>query len=186
MSKILEKVRHFFFGEKLISDKLADVKKDKKLTPNEKYTKMLDLIGNYFVNEFERDVNTTVLELHYEEFVDKNGKLDKDKYDKIFKEEDSMLSYINLSYFIEYLVGLKLDENKLSEDEKNILDVAKTLDDNNFRNFYKKSLNPNSSYHLNSAYSDCVDEGKILINKIKTNYTKLNNCYDKIDELFGF
>lgn len=186
MSKILEKIRYFFFGEKLISEKLADVMKDKNLTSNEKYTNMLKLIGNYFVNEHNNNVVTTVYELHYEEFVDKNNKVDKDKYNKIFKEEDGLLTYINLSYFIEYLVGLKLDENILSIDEKNILDNVKILDCNNFRDIPKKSLNSNSYFHLNSAYTDCLNEGEILTNKIKTYYKKLTNCYDEIDELYGF
>lgn len=186
MGKILEKIKFFFWGEKLISEKLADVVKDKKLTPNEKYTKMLNLIGNYFVNEHHNNVDTTVFELHYEEFVDKDNKVDKNKYNKIFKEEDDLLSYINLSYFVQYLVGLKLDENSLSTDEKDILNNVRNLDINNFRDISKKSLNADSDWHLRSAYTDCVNEGKILINKIKTNYRKLNNTYDEIDELFGF
>lgn len=183
---MLEKVRYFLFGEKLTCDKLRDVVKEKNLTSNEKFTKMLDIIGNYFVNEFKSDVSITILELHYEQFVDKKGVVDKQRRSEIFDIKSKQLRYTNMCSLIFCLDELEIDENKLSKQEHDVYKLLLSLKEQNYTNISKRSLNPDSTLHLMIAFDEAVESGDFVINKIKSNYKKNNNKYDEIDELYGF
>ena len=69
MWKIFEKIRETIFGERDAIELGNLTLKNKKLTPNEKLTKILTDYGKYYKYKHDDAVDLMTWELHYEDFM---------------------------------------------------------------------------------------------------------------------
>lgn len=115
---LIKKIKYAIFG-KTIFDDYRDIPKNKKLTENEKFSKILHLTGNYFNSEHKNYVSLCVCENYYESlYVD--GKLQKEVFNNLFKLEDESISNFVLVSLIGATDELKVDFKELSEEEKSL------------------------------------------------------------------
>lgn len=89
--KFLDKIKENHFNNKQPYDQIKSVCKSKKLSDTEKFRKCLDLLGYYYINKHENQVEYETYETYFEEFY-VNGVRDNEKF---FAYLDAMNKCIN-------------------------------------------------------------------------------------------
>ena len=93
MFKALKK---WLFGEPFVDEVCKTIVKDKKLTPEQKMNTILSNYQKYFATQFYKDVNMATYEMHYEQFVDKNGTRNEYNYKLCYNEEKNNMAFCQI------------------------------------------------------------------------------------------
>ena len=152
--------------------------KDKSLSANEKYEKIVKVYDEYLAGRLPLDANMATFELHYEQFMIYDEQLQKDvkhefKYQKCFEEELAnkfFYHFCSLYKITNVCKEMGLDESKLSDLGKEYYDGINYLDEQ--CNFESALHFDDSESKLSPFYSD---------NKVRSLFVKhMNILYDKL------
>lgn len=183
--KIMEKVRCFLFGEKLMSDKAQEILKEKNLTDNEKFNKILSFYGKYYVDEHYDVAFRGALEYYYEEIV-KNNKTNKERLAYFVTHNSNEITFCNIQCLLNMFNKLNINVEELSKEAKNIYDLLNSFNEEKLFQNYRKCLIKYDNVASNNLYQRIDEKNNSIVKQIEIKYKKDNNNYDEIDELFGF
>ena len=128
MFKALKK---WLFGEPYVDEVCKTIVKDKKLSPEEKINTILSLYQKYFADKFHKDVNMATYEMHYEQFVDKNGNRNDYNYKLCYNEEKNNMAFcqvVMLSKFYKEVMQQGLDKQQLTHSQNHTLLMLEIFD----------------------------------------------------------
>lgn len=178
MGKLKEKIRNFFFGEKSYYEKIADCVKEKGKTDNEKFDKILKMMGHYFLHLHKNEVKMQVYELYFEKFMI-NGQKNEEKFREYFAfaSNDQLLVYVSTLYGC--VKKLKnLDIESLNQNQKEIYGLTKKFGDK----FLVKDVDMTKFYTNQVFRSVIVEKDNEIVSKIIQNYKQELNCDDDLFE----
>ena len=178
MGKFLDKVKHFFYGEKKYYEKIADCAKEKGMTDNEKFDKILKMMGHYFLHLHKDEVKMQVYELHYEEFMQK-GQKNEEKFRDLFAftSNDQILVYV--SCLNNCLNKLKnLDTEKLNQTQKEIYDLTKSFGEK----FVNKDFDLGKFYTNQLVRNMIIEKDNEIVSRVIQNYKQELKCDDDLFE----
>ena len=128
---MLKALKKWLFGDPYVDEVCKGIVKDKKLSPEEKMNIILANYQKYFANQFHKDVNMATYEMHYEQFVDKNGQRNDYNYKLCYAEEKNNMAFCQvamLSSFYKELVQQGLDKQQLSHQHNHIILMLEFFD----------------------------------------------------------
>ena len=174
MGKVLDKIKEFVFGKKLIEDKIEDACKAKNVSDTEKFKTCVDLMGEYLLTEHYNRATYETWETYYETFF-VNDKKDVQKYNKCFEfmsDNILMINSVRLEGNVNDLKNVETD--KLTEKEKLIYNKIKECTKMYFpENFdYKHYVLQPDNYEAFEKIS------KNILDDIIVNYKEKNNLDD--------
>ena len=177
---------------KSLNQRIKQIEKNKKLSSNEKFDKIVELYRVYFYYIIHNDINMATFELHYEEFMEYNKELKKDikkpyEYSECYRiEEENKMYYecITILKIIDKLNknGLQIEKTK-PESQKFYNDIMEVkekcgLDDSfPYEAFYfDERIRSSVSRHTVKFYKQIVNE----IDEIRKN--RIDDDKEKTDK----
>ena len=171
MWKVFEKIREAILGERDAIELGRQTLKNKKLSDNQKLTKILHDYGKYFKEKHADAVDLMTWELHYEDFMIDGKTKHQLRFERFYKDCDEQLTYANTVGLVRQITSLQnVDVSKCSPTELNILKGAKILTgtyNNNFdyEGFYTRSSVRESVTGKNSTMSEMLVANYNIVKK---------------------
>lgn len=184
--KILDKIKEFFVGEDRFSDTAKKIKKNKKLTNEEKLILLNEAFFKCLDKELDNEAITSTFEFFYEEFVI-DGVTHEQRFNAYLNHEKDMIATI---YLKDYFDGLnKYEENcdltLLSKKDLYLINKVKELSGKCDINTYEFGDYFKGRTLIRSKKSLAIEE---FIKDIKNNCLESKNEINKseeIDEIFS-
>ena len=175
MKGFIKKIKEKRIAKKSIGDKMIYVSKNKELSDNEKFVKILDMLGAYYMREHFNRVNMDVFEMYYEMFM-KNGKKDIEKYKYCFKDSNNNYNYVNGVALFKSFTNLKnIDVDALNTTEK---DICEKLDKLN--RIFNSKFDFTLFYKNEEVNKYITNKLESILNLVIKNYKKKNNIFDDL------
>lgn len=174
MWKIFEKIRETIFGERDAIELGNLTLKNKKLTPNEKLTKILTDYGKYYKYKHDDAVDLMTWELHYEDFMIDGKVKHKLRFEKFYDACEDQINYVNTVALVRQIKALTdVDYSKCTKTELAVVECAVDLS-----KVYTNDYDYEGFYVNREQREESAEKNETIIDRVKANYESIIKTQD--------